>query len=73
MPYEWISDNLGGGLLGLLGVLLVIVTLAFYRHLIAQIAELKQDNRELRESLNRLVDVVEAWTPEQQARRLKRS
>lgn len=72
MPYEWIFENLGGGLVGLLGVLLTTVSIGWWRDMRGQIRDLKADNRELRDTLNRLTDVAESWMPEQQHRRLKR-
>lgn len=72
MPLESISESLGGGLLGLFGVLIVIITVAYWRDLRGQISEGKEANRELRSAINRLADTIESWTPENQRRRVPR-
>lgn len=72
MPFEWVSNSLGGGLIGLFGVVIVVMALAMYFDLKAQVKEQKADNKELRSTLSRLTDVVESWTPDEQRKRLKR-
>jgi hypothetical protein len=72
VPYEWVADSLGGGLLGLFGVVIVVLALTIYWDQRGQIKELKQTNKDLRDAINRLSDTVESWMPERQQRRLKR-
>lgn len=72
MPYEWAFDAVGGGIIGLLVVLLLAVVVAYWHDLKSQIKEHKAANKELRDAINRMADTVEAWTPEQQHRRLRR-
>lgn len=73
MPYEWVSSGLGGGLTGLLGALVVFLAVTIFVMQRSRISELKEENKELRTTLTRLTDVVEAWTPSEQRKRIGRS
>lgn len=72
MPYEWAFNGVGGGLQGVLFVLLMAVVVGWYFDLRGQIKDLKEMNRDLRSSINRMADTIESWTPDEQKRRLKR-
>lgn len=87
MPYGEVFDALGGGIAGLLGVAVVVLA-GFVLHQLntrlkerdARIQELKDEIKEKNQLLkdqaaatNRLADVVEAWTPSEQRRRVTRS
>lgn len=66
-----VFEALGGGVVGLLGVTVLALGTMLYREIKGQNSDLKVANKELREAVNRLADVVEAWTPDGQRRRLR--
>ena len=66
-----VFDALGGGLVGLLGVVIMLLASLLFWELKGQIKELRDGNKELREAVNRLADVIESWTPDGQRRRLR--
>lgn len=66
-----VFQALGGGLTGVLGAVVVVVSGLLFWELKSQIKELREANKELRRELTRVADVVETWTPEQQRRRLR--
>ena len=72
MPYDWLSSAFGGGPTGVLVVLLAVITVAFYANLLAQIKEQRAENGALRATLERLTDVIESWTPDNQRRKVPR-
>lgn len=66
-----VFEALGGGLVGLLGVVVMVLASFLYWELKGQIKELREGNKELRDAVNRLADVIESWTPDGQRRRLR--
>lgn len=72
MSIQDVFQALGGGLVGLLGVAVVVLSVTIYWDLKTQIREQKADNKELRTTLGRLTDVVESWSPEKQKTSLRR-
>lgn len=66
-----VYDGLGGGLVGLLGVAVMVLASFLYWELKGQIRDLRGGNKELRDAVNRLADVIETWTPDGQRKRLR--
>jgi hypothetical protein len=80
-----IFDALGGGMLGLLAVTVFALGVLLLRAKDAQISDLKAENGDLKaerkedritlknltSAVERQSDVIEAWTPESQRRRLR--
>ena len=66
-----VFEALGGGVVGLLGVAVLALASLLFWELKGQIRELRDGNKELREAVNRLADVIESWTPDGQRRRLR--
>lgn len=66
-----VYESLGGGMVGLLGAAVLILASLLFWELKGQIKELRDGNKELREAVNRLADVIESWTPDGQRRRLR--
>ncbi len=85
MPYGDVFEALGGGLVGLLGVVVVLLSIGLIRLVFmifgqyeARLRERdarieKQDKQleELTRAVNRQSDVIESWMPEAQRRRLR--
>jgi len=86
VPFEWIFDGVGGGVVGVLAVMSVVLAVALFRERAFRLSERDQRITELRTDLkeqieinkehvrasNRTADVLETWMPASQIETVRR-